>query len=362
MTGTPVSCRSRLPSWNVLKVFYKEKQEAFLPSQDKIRWGILSTGNIARTFASELSQSKTGLLEAVGSRTLASAISFARRFRIKKAYGTYEELLKDPAVEAVYIATPHPLHARWALAAAQAKKHILCEKPLAMNASEAQKMIRAAKANRVFLMEAFMYRCHPQTEKVIRMIKEGVIGKVRMIQASFCLNRPFDPKHRLFNKALGGGGILDIGLYPVSFSRLVAGAACGKPYAEPMEIKGAGHIGKTGVDEWAVGILKFPGDIFAEVRCATRVEGETAARVYGTKGCLTLLAPWHPNSRILLQKGWRNKPREIRVKNDKGVYAWEADKAGAAIRGGQRECSAMSWRDSLGNMRALDRWIRLIRK
>jgi predicted dehydrogenase len=332
-----------------------------LPNQEKIRWGILSTGNIARTFASELSQSKTGRLEAVGSRTIASAKSFARRFRIKKAYGSYEELLGDPSVEAVYIAAPHPLHARWALAAAKAKKHILCEKPLAMNASEAQKMIRAAQVNRVFLMEAFMYRCHPQTEKVIRLIKTGVIGNVRMIQASFCLNRPFDPKHRLFNKALGGGGILDIGLYPVSFSRLVAGAACGKPFVEPLEIKAAGHIGKTGVDEWTVGILKFPGELFAEVRCATRVEGETAARVYGTKGYLTLLAPWHPNSRILLQKGWKNKPREIRVKSDKGVYAWEADRVGKAIRDGRQECSAMSWQDSLGNMKTLDQWIQTIK-
>jgi predicted dehydrogenase len=331
-----------------------------LKNQEKIRWAILSTGHIAGVFAGELSQSRTGRLVAVGSRTLASAKSFARRFGIQKAYGSYGQLLQDPSVEAVYIATPHPFHARWTMAAAKAKKHVLCEKPLAMNAIEAQGIIRAARANRVFLMEAFMYRCHPQTEKVVQLIRDDAIGKVRMIHASFSLNRPFDPKHRLFSKALGGGGILDIGLYPVSFSRLVAGAACGKHFVEPLEIKGAGHIGKTGVDEWAVAILKFPGEIFAEVRCSTRVEGETAARVYGTQGYLTLFAPWHPTSRILLQKGWKNKPREIRVKSDKGVYAWEADKVGEAIRAGRRECSAMSWQDSLGNMRILDRWIRLI--
>jgi predicted dehydrogenase len=344
-----------------LEIFFKNHREAILAKRGKIRWGILSTGHIAGVFAGQLMQSKTGQLVAVGSRTLGSARNFARRFKIKKIYGSYGQLLEDPSVEAVYIATPHPLHARWMVAAAKAKKHILCEKPLAMNAPEAQKMIRAARMNRVFLMEAFMYRCHPQTEKVVQLIKGGAIGMVRMIRASFSFNRPYDPKHRLFNKALGGGGILDIGLYPVSFSRLVAGAALGKPFMEPLEVKGMGHTGKTGVDEWAVAILKFPNDILAEVRCSTRVDGETEARVYGTEGYIILTAPWHPNSRILIQRGWKQKARIIPVNSNQGVYAWEADKAGEAIQAGKLECSAMSWRDSLGNMKVLDKWIQTLK-
>src|SRR5665213_296809 len=215
--------------------------------KSKLNWGILSTGNIAAKFAQGVLDSKTGRLAAVASRSISSAKQFASQYKIPQAYGSYLDILKDPQVEAVYIGTPHPFHAQWAIAAAKAGKHILCEKPLAMNAADADRIIQAAKRHKVFLMEAFMYRCHPQTAKVAELIRKGVIGKVRHIQASFCLNRPYDSQGRLFNPKLGGGAILDIGCYPASFSRLVAGAAHGKAFMEPIKIEGRGRVGVSGV-------------------------------------------------------------------------------------------------------------------
>ena len=152
---------------------------------DRIRWGILGTGNIAGVFAKALPATRTGRLVAVGSRSLASAETFARQFGIAQVHGSYETLLADPQVDAVYISTPHPRHKPWVIAAARAKKHILCEKPLGMDAAEAQEMIDTAKADDVFLMEAFMYRCHPQIAQVIDLIRGGAIGEVRAIHASF---------------------------------------------------------------------------------------------------------------------------------------------------------------------------------
>ncbi|HEY5038400.1 MAG TPA: Gfo/Idh/MocA family oxidoreductase, partial [bacterium] len=258
----------------------------------KIHWGILSTGRIAGIFAEGVKASKTGRLAAVGSRTKSSAQNFAKKYGIPRAHGSYQELLKDPTVDAVYIATPHPFHLEWVLKAAKAGKHILCEKPLGMNASEAKRMVAAAKKNGVFFMEAFMYRCHPQTAKLVQLIRSGMIGEVRLIEASFCFNNPVDSKHRLFNKKLGGGGILDIGCYPASFARVVAGASHGKLFLDPVQVKGFLHRGKTGVDEWAVAILKFKSDILAEISCATRGDKAGIARVCGSKGTLTLEKPW----------------------------------------------------------------------
>lgn len=329
----------------------------------KVRWGILSTGRIARIFAEGVLKSKTGRLASVGSRTLSAAEKFAKKYRIPNAHGSYIELLRDPSVDAVYIATPHPMHVEWVVKAAKAGKHILCEKPLGMNVSETKRMVDAAGKNRVFFMEAFMYRCHPQTRKLIQLIKSGLIGELRLIEASFCFNNPVDPKHRLFNKKLGGGGILDIGCYPASFARLAAGASQGKAFLDPIQVKSFLHRGKTGVDEWAVAVLKFKGDVLAEISCATRADKAGIARVCGSKGTLILEKPWFASwgpgkSKIVFQKNWSSPKRDIWVTSDKGLYAIEADEVGNCIRKGLKQSQVMSWADSLGNAKLLDQWQR----
>lgn len=328
-----------------------------------VQWGILSTGGIAEIFARGLKTSKMGVLAAVASRELKPAVEFAKKHRVPRAYGRYQQLLDDPSVEAVYIAPPHPFHAQWAVRAAQAGKHILCEKPLTMNYPDALKVVRAARHNGVFLMEAFMYRCHPQTEKLVELIRKKAVGKVRLIQASFCFDKPLDLKHRLFNRKLGGGGIMDIGCYPVSMARLLAGAAMGRGFAEPLEVKGTAVMGrKSRVDEIALASLKFPGGILAELSCASRADrGPSGVKIDGTFGSISVPSPWFATwnpgtSYLLLQKEGKKAPAKIPVHCDRNLYTVEADTVAACIRNGKRESSAMSWADTLGNMEALDLW------
>lgn len=335
---------------------------------DTLRWGILGAGRIARTFAQGLAESRTGTLRAVGSRSAEKANAFGNEFKLGAAsrHGSYEALLADPDVDAVYIATPHPLHAEWTVKAAEAGKHILCEKPLTMNAAEATAVMEAARRHDVFLMEAFMYRCHPQTARIVELVKDGAIGDVRLIQATFSFHAGFDPDGRLFNNALGGGGILDVGCYPVSLARLVAGAAAGKDFLDPVNVVGCGHLGPTGVDEWAAATLEFPGGIIAQVATGVALQQENVARVFGSDGWFLVHSPWGGErgggtTKITLHRkgngnGNAKQPEEILTETDRQLFSFEADIVAEYIEARQAPSPAMTWADTLGNMKTLDRW------
>jgi predicted dehydrogenase/aryl-alcohol dehydrogenase-like predicted oxidoreductase len=324
---------------------------------DKLQWGIISTGRIAGVFAKALADSKTGELLAVASRTQEAADKFGNEYNVPRRYGNYQALLDDPDVQAVYIATPHPMHAEWAVKAAESGKHILCEKPLTINFPEAMAVIEAARRNDVFLMEAFMYRCHPQTAKLVELVRSGIIGEVRMIQATFSFNSAWNPEGRLLNPELGGGGILDVGCYPISMSRLIAGAAMDKPFAEPVEVKGIGHIGETGVDEWAAGILRFEKDIIAQVATGVRLAQENVVRIYGSEGSIFVPSPWFCQERAEIIVARNGQQQEtVLVESKVSSYTFEADTVAANIEKRQAPSPAMSWEDSLGNMRTLDTW------
>jgi len=328
-----------------------------------LRWGILGAGHIAREFADGVIESQTGTLSAIGSRTQKSADAFAAEYSQKnqnlRAHGCYQALLDDAEIDVVYIATPHPMHAEWTIKAAEAGKHILVEKPIGMNAPEVAAMIDAALENDVFLMEAFMYRCHPQTARIVELIRSGVIGEVRLIRASFCYDGGSNLSTRAFAQELGGGGILDVGCYPVSMARLLAGAASGQAFAEPLDVKGQAHLGATGVDIWATALLKFPGDILAEVSTAVGLSADGGVQIYGSNGSISVADPWTPSR-------WHREPLEIKVRvqgegersvfvpTEKDLYAYEADMVGEHIAA--RQTPAMSWDDTLGNIRVLDRW------
>ncbi len=322
---------------------------------DRLGWGIIGTGSIAGRFAQGVSRSRTGELVAVGSRAQDTAEAFGERFGVPHRHGSYRALLDDPGVDAVYIATPHPMHARVAIAAAEAGKHILCEKPLTVNHAQAMAVIEAARRHDVFLMEAFMYRCHPQTAKLVELIREGAIGDVRVIQATYSFHTAFRPEHRLLSGALGGGGILDVGCYSASMARLLAGAPRGEA-ADPIDLEGVGSVGRTGVDEWAIASLRFPGDILAQLFCGVQVAGENVVRVFGSEGSITVADPWIPSSRttILVQRSDAAEPREVVTELDGDLYGEEADVVAAHV--GARQAPAMTWADTLGNMQALDRW------
>ncbi len=328
---------------------------------DTLAWGIIGTGAIAGTFARGLTGSRTGRLVAVGSRGQVSADRFGKGFNVPRRYGSYEELLADKEVQAVYIATPHPMHAEWATRAAEAGKHVLCEKPIGLNHAEAMAIVEAARRSDVFLMEAFMYRCHPQTARLVELIRERAIGEVRVIQAAFSFYCPFDAESRLFANALGGGGILDVGCYCTSMARLVAGAATGEDSAEPIEVKGVGHLGRTGVDEYAVASLRFPGDIIANLTSGVAVNQESVVRIFGTGGHIFVPSPWIPaadggTTRILVHRNGQSEPQEIAIMSEKGLYSIEADTVAAHLDKRQAPWPAMTWDDTLGNMKTLDKW------
>ncbi len=330
----------------------------------KLRWGIIGTGRIAHTFAQGVLRSHTGELAAVASRTKASAKEFAKKHSIAKFYGSYQELLDDPNVEVVYIATPHPQHEEWAVRAAEAKKHILCEKPLGLHHDQAVEMIQAAWENKVFFMEAYMYRCHPQIERMIELIRAGTIGDVRAIRASFGFAAQYDLESRLFSRELGGGGILDVGGYCTSMVRLIAGVAQGKAFVEPERLSVFGQIGaESGVDEYATALIVFPGEIAATISCGLRLQQENKVRIEGTAGSLTLVDPWTPNvnggeTDLILERN--GQPLETITVTSPPLYALEVDMVGRHIARGDRQAAspAMSWADTLGNIRLQDEWRR----
>lgn len=327
-----------------------------------LAWGILGTGGIARTLATAIKESSSARLTAVGSRKLESARAFANEFRIGRAFGSYQEVLASPEVEAVYISLPNHLHAEWTMRCAAAGKHVLCEKPFTVNRVEAERAIDAARESRVFLMEAFMYRCHPQTARVVELVRSGDIGEVRFIQASFGYNMGLAYENIRLSNPAAGGGIMDVGCYPMSYARLIAGAARGNPFLNPGEIRATAHIGeRSRVDQQTVAAVKFPGGCVAALACATQVACDNSLRIWGSDGHIHVPEPWKPaqkNARIVVQRRGEKSPTELLVDAPAPLYVLQVDAVAAAIRGGDREVRTpgMTWTDTLGNMAALDAW------
>jgi predicted dehydrogenase/aryl-alcohol dehydrogenase-like predicted oxidoreductase len=329
-----------------------------------IRWGILGPGSIARAFAGGVAHSRTGRLETIATRDPGKP-GLAEAFPGARILEGYEALLRDPDIDAVYIAVPHPSHAQWAIRAAEAGKHVLCEKPMGLTAFEADAMIHAARKAGTFLGEAFMYRLHPQTLKLVELVRSGVIGEVRMIKSSFGFAMPgFMPEHRLYSNDLAGGGILDVGGYPVSMARLLAGAVSGQPFAEPEKVVGAAHLGQSGVDEWASAILHFPGGVIAEVSCSISLAQDNVLRIFGTKGRIEVPDFWFAGGNRDVGPGRIDvigadgKRETISGGETRHLYSFEVDGAGEAILAGKQEFAwpGMGWADSLGTLRVLDKW------
>lgn len=333
-----------------------------MTTEQPIRWGIIGPGTIARTFADGIAHSRTGRLEAIATRNpdkpgLAEAFSGAR---IVKGY---DALLADPDIDAVYIATPHTGHAEWAIKAIRAGKNVLVEKPIAISAYDADAIFHEAKKGGVFAGEAYMYRLHPQTAKLLELVKARAVGDIRIIRSSFGFNMgSFRADHRLFANETAGGGILDVGGYPVSMVRMIAGAVDGKPFAEPEKVAGAAHLGQSGVDEWASAVLKFPNGIVAEVSCSIMAAQDNVLRIIGSDGRIEVRDFWFAaghkggTGRIDIIRG--DKVETIELPEDRWLYSFEVDAAGEAIRQGKKEFDApgMAWADSLGNLRVMDQW------
>ncbi|MEO9298659.1 aldo/keto reductase [Devosia alba] len=331
----------------------------------KIRWGIIGPGSIAKAFFGGVADSKHGVITAIATRDPGKP-NLATDFPGIRVVKGYDALLADPEIDAVYIAVPHTGHAEWAIKAAEAGKHVLVEKPLALSSFEISAVLHAHELAGTFAGEAFMYRLHPQTAKLIELVQSGVIGEVRMIQSSFGFSMgSFQPEHRLFASKLAGGGILDVGGYPVSMARLIAGAVMGKPFADPVKVTGTAKLNAEGTDDWAAAILTFENGIVAQVSCAVMANLDNVLRIHGAEGRIEVPDFWFAGGdrtkglgKIDIIKN--GKTETISVGEQRHVYSFEVDAACEAILARRQELAApgMSWDDSLGNARVLDQWRR----
>jgi predicted dehydrogenase len=335
---------------------------------DRLRWGILGTGNIARQFADGIARARRSEAAAVGSRRQESADAFAKPRAIGRALGTYEALLADPEVDAIYNSLPNDLHREWTIKALRAGKHVLCEKPFAMSEAESREMFDAARAAKRTLVEAFMYRSHPLTHAVIDAVRAGEIGQLKLIRTSFCYRTTRVAENIRFEPAMGGGGLMDVGCYCINFARLFAGE-------EPAAVQAFGHQHERGVDDVVAAAMRFPGGVVASFTCGMSVHADNTAYLCGTDGYIEVPVPWKPPKtnasftiahstppKMDLAAGAAARPgREIRSV-DAGIelYALEADDFAAVVLDGKPP--AVTEPDTLGNMAVLDEMRRQLRR
>ncbi len=333
----------------------------------RTKWGIIGPGTIAHNFADGMAETESGKLIAIASRSADRRDTFGDRYGIEpaKRYDDYAALCADPDVDAVYVSTPHPWHAEHAIMAMRAGKAVMCEKPAGLSAAEVTAMTEVAAQENVFFMEAYKCRLHPQIQRILDIVGSGEIGQVHHIRTQFGFAAKFNPASRLFNRDLAGGAIFDVGGYPAALARLIAGAAVGKPVDEPIEIKGTGVLGDSGVDEVAYALLKFPGGFTAEIATAITQVLDNTATITGTRGSIHMDDPWAPGrnggpSDCTLQITVEGTTRTENIRSPKHLFAFQAEMASNAIADGLKQAvfPGMSHADSIGNNTVLDAWRR----
>ncbi|HEY2298968.1 MAG TPA: Gfo/Idh/MocA family oxidoreductase [Jatrophihabitans sp.] len=310
------------------------------------RWGLLATGGIAHTFASDLAHVRDATLVAVGSRSQASADAFGDEFDVPNRHGSYQALVADPSVDAVYVSTPHPMHYQATLLALQAGKAVLCEKPFAMDVAETTRMIDAARSSGTLLVEAMWTRFLPTMARVREVLASGVLGTLVYLTAEHGQWFPDDPDFRLFAPSLGGGALLDLGIYPVSFAHMVLGA--------PARITAVSDPAFTGVDRTTSMVLQYDGGAHAVLTTSLAAASNNPAVIYGTEARLEL-------------DGWFYTPTSFRVIARDGTVLesysppeggrgmeHEAIEVGRCLREGLTESPVMPLSETLAVMQTMD--------
>ncbi len=312
---------------------------------EKIRWGILGTGNIAHQFARGLAAAEEAELVAVGSRTAEAAAKFADEFGVTRRHLSYEALAHDAEVDAVYVSTPHPFHCDNTILCLNAGKSVLCEKPFSMNAREADAMIGLAREKGLFLMEAMWTRFTPAMAKIRALIAEGVIGEVRMLQADFGFRGSFKPESRWLAPELAGGAVLDVGVYPISLASMIFG--------EPAQIVSAAHLGDTGVDEQNAAIFSYSAGQLALLSSAVRTTTPQEAVIMGTEGMIRIGADWWRPQRFTVQRAGQS-PEVFDLPFRGNGYNYEAEEVGRCLRAGELESKIMSLDETRSIMQTMD--------
>ncbi|HUT60819.1 MAG TPA: Gfo/Idh/MocA family oxidoreductase [Phycisphaerae bacterium] len=311
----------------------------------KVRWGILGTGAIASKMAQALHQVEGAEPAAVGSRSQASADAFGDKFGVPRRHASYEALAADPDVDVVYIATPHPMHMDNSMLCLGAGKAVLCEKPFTVNAGQAREVIELARSKGLFLMEAMWSRFVPSVVKLRQLLAGGAIGEVRMVQADFGFRARLDPTGRLFDPALAGGGLLDVGVYCISLASMILGP--------PVRVTGLAHIGETGVDEQAGAVLLGQGGKIAVLSCGVRTNTPHEAVVMGTDGMIRLHSRWWSGAKLTLCPAGE-PAEEIDPPIAENGFVYEVQEVHRCLTAGRTESDVMPLDETVGVLATMD--------
>lgn len=317
-------------------------------TEQSVRWGILATGGIAAAFTADLVDLPDAEVVAVASRSEASAKAFAERFGIERAYGEWGALAEDADIDVVYVATPHSAHRAAAGLCLSAGRNVLCEKAFTLNAREAEELVGLAKDSGRFLMEAMWMYCNPLIRRLKALVDDGAIGEVRTVQADFGLAGPFPPAHRLRDPAQGGGALLDLGVYPVSFAHLLLG--------EPSDVVARAVLSEEGVDLQTGALLSYDGGALASLHCSLTGGTATIASVTGSLGRIDIPNGFFHPDRFVLHRDGRD-PEEFAADPADGPrnsLKHEAREVMRALRAGETESPLVPLEGTLAVMRTLD--------
>jgi len=313
---------------------------------EKIRWGILATGNIAGSLAAALQDVADAELVAVGSRSQASADAFGDEWGVPNRHPSYEALAADPEVDVIYIATPHPYHYDNMKLCLNAGKHVLCEKPLTLNAQQSAECIALARAKNLFLMEAIWMRCMPALLEVKKWLEEERIGKVRLVQAGFCFLRPFDEQHRPYKRELGGGALLDLGIYPLTLTTMFLGF--------PQDVYGQAHIGSTEVDELNALTLVYEDGVIAQLTSSMGTSRPVEAMISGSEGYIQIHDFFlRPNRVTICVNG--QDPETVTIPYLGNGYPHEVIEVHNCLRAGKTESGLLTQAETQRMMELMDR-------
>ncbi|CAM5686012.1 Gfo/Idh/MocA family protein [Streptomyces griseorubiginosus] len=317
-------------------------------TEQSVRWGILATGGIAAAFTADLVDLPDAEVVAVASRSEASAKAFAERFGIERAYGEWGALAEDADIDVVYVATPHSAHRAAAGLCLSAGRNVLCEKAFTLNVREAEELVGLAKDGGRFLMEAMWMYCNPLVRRLKALVDDGAIGEVRTVQADFGLAGPFPPAHRLRDPAQGGGALLDLGVYPVSFAHLLLG--------EPSDVVAKAVLSEEGVDLQTGALLSYDGGALASLHCSLTGGTATIASVTGSLGRIDIPNGFFHPDRFVLHRDGRD-PEEFAADPADGPrnsLKHEAREVMRALRAGETESPLVPLEGTLAVMRTLD--------
>jgi predicted dehydrogenase len=312
---------------------------------NRVRWGILGAGSIAGRFSEALAALPEAETLAVGSRSQETADRFAEARGFSRAYPSYEDLAADPDVDIVYVATPHPFHAENMELCLRAGKAVLCEKPFTVNAAEARRLVALARERDLFLMEAMWTRFFPLMGRLRQMLSDGALGELRMLTVDFGFRAELDPSSRLFDPKLGGGAMLDVGVYCVSFASMVLG--------RPVRGTGLSHLGETGVDEQFAAILEHGGGRISAITAGTRTASPHEATVLGTEGYARIQSPWwRPEAMTISRPG--QKDEVVREPTEENGFEYEAAEVMRCLAQGERESPVMPLDETVDVLEAMD--------